>query len=113
MKLSALLLTGVLMIAGSPALADSLPPGIAAAAADPARAADKALDARRHGPELMAFAHVKAGDKVLELIPGSGYFTRLFSRVTNGQGSMPPFGDQLSPKEIADVSAYVMKAAAK
>ena len=35
------------------------------------------------------------------------------SRVTNGQGSMPPFGDQLSPKEIADVSAYVMKAAAK
>ncbi len=35
------------------------------------------------------------------------------NRVANGQGSMPPFGDQLSPKDIADVAAYVMKAAAK
>ena len=102
MKLSALLLTGVLMIAGSPALADSLPPGIAAAAADPARAADKALDARRHGPELMAFAHVKAGDKVLELIPGSGYFTRLFSRIAGPAGHVyaiwpQPYADEAVP----------------
>ena len=37
----------------------------------------------------------------------------IVSRVTNGQGSMPPFNDQLSPQEIADVAAYLMKAAAK
>ena len=64
----------------------ALPPRIAAAAADPARKGDQPTDARRHGPELMAFSGVKAGDKVLELIPGSGYFTRLFSRIVGPRG---------------------------
>jgi mono/diheme cytochrome c family protein len=31
-------------------------------------------------------------------------------RVTNGSGAMPPFKDELSEKEIADVSAYVVEA---
>ena len=35
------------------------------------------------------------------------------NRVTNGQGAMPAFGGQLSDEEIADVAAYVTKAAAK
>ena len=30
-------------------------------------------------------------------------------RVTNGQGAMPSFGDQLSEQEIADVAAYVVE----
>ena len=64
----------------------ALPPRIAAAAADPARKGDQPTDARRHGPELMAFSGVKAGDKVLELIPGSGYFARLFSRIVGPRG---------------------------
>jgi cytochrome c553 len=29
-------------------------------------------------------------------------------RVTNGSGAMPPFGDQLSEKQIEDVAAYVV-----
>ncbi len=33
------------------------------------------------------------------------------SRVSNGQGSMPPFAGQLSNQEIADVAAYVVKVA--
>jgi mono/diheme cytochrome c family protein len=32
------------------------------------------------------------------------------TRVTKGQGSMPPFKGQLSDKQIADVAAYVVKA---
>jgi mono/diheme cytochrome c family protein len=32
-------------------------------------------------------------------------------RVTNGKGVMPPFGGSLSPKQIADVAAYVSSAA--
>jgi mono/diheme cytochrome c family protein len=32
-------------------------------------------------------------------------------RVTNGRGVMPPFGGQLSAKQIADVAAYVSSAA--
>lgn len=48
-------------------------------AANPARAADLAKDAKRKGPEIVAFARVKPGQKVVDLIPGGGYFTRLFS----------------------------------
>jgi cytochrome c6 len=29
------------------------------------------------------------------------------TRVTKGQGAMPPFGDQLTPQQIADVAAFV------
>jgi len=29
------------------------------------------------------------------------------TRVTKGQGGMPPFGEQLDPQQIADVAAYV------
>jgi mono/diheme cytochrome c family protein len=29
------------------------------------------------------------------------------TRVTEGQGAMPPFGDQLTPQQIADVAAFV------
>jgi mono/diheme cytochrome c family protein len=34
-------------------------------------------------------------------------------RVTNGKGVMPSFGGQLSPKQIADVAAYVSSVAGK
>jgi mono/diheme cytochrome c family protein len=32
------------------------------------------------------------------------------TRVTEGQGAMPAFGDQLEPQQIADVSQYVVDA---
>src|SRR5574337_2232340 len=48
------------------------------ALADPARQADRADDARRKVAQVMAFAEVKPGQKVLELVPGSGYWTRVF-----------------------------------
>lgn len=66
----------------------ALPQPIAAAAANPARAADARLDARRKGPELLAFAEVKAGQKVYDLIPGAGYFTRLFSLAVGPSGKV-------------------------
>ena len=34
----------------------------------------------------MTFAEVKPGQKVLELIPGGGYFTRVFSAIVGPQG---------------------------
>jgi mono/diheme cytochrome c family protein len=34
-------------------------------------------------------------------------------RVTNGKGVMPSFSGQLSPKQIADVAAYVSSVAGK
>jgi cytochrome c6 len=38
-------------------------------------------------------------------------FDLVVDRVTNGQGAMPPFKDQLSEQQIRDVAAYVSTAA--
>ncbi|SEI40287.1 class I SAM-dependent methyltransferase [Frateuria terrea] len=62
------------------------PPYLTAAINDPGRQADRKDDARRKIAQVMAFAQVKPGDKVLELIPGSGYFTRVFSGVVGPKG---------------------------
>ena len=53
---------------------------------DPARQADQSSDARRKVAQVMMFAEVKPGQKVLELIPGSGYFTRVFSAIVGSKG---------------------------
>ena len=53
---------------------------------DPARAADKHEDARRKVALVMTFAQVKPGQKVLELVPGSGYWTRVFSAIVGPTG---------------------------
>ncbi|HET6806226.1 MAG TPA: class I SAM-dependent methyltransferase [Frateuria sp.] len=71
----------------APAPQDTMqPPYLTAAINDPGRQADRADDARRKIAQVMAFAEVKPGDKVLELIPGSGYFTRVFSGVVGAKG---------------------------
>ena len=66
-------------LAGTAARAATLPANIAAAAADPARRDQAGRDAMRHGPEILAFAGVAVGAKVVDLIPGGGYWTRLFA----------------------------------
>ncbi len=38
-------------------------------------------------------------------------YDKVVERVTNGQGVMPPFKDQLSEQQIADVAAYVSSVA--
>lgn len=42
-------------------------------------AEDAARDATRRPDAMLAFAQVKAGDTVVDMIPGHGYFTRLFA----------------------------------
>lgn len=63
-----------------------LPANIAAAAADPARANQAAQDAQRRGPEILAFAGVSPGAKVIDLIPGGGYWTGLFAASVGPSG---------------------------
>jgi predicted methyltransferase len=63
-----------------------VPPYVTAALADPERAMHVATDARRHPAELIAFSGLKAGDRVLDLIPGDGYWTRIFSRIVGPEG---------------------------
>src|SRR3954451_8752450 len=58
------------------------------ALADPARKDQSDADARRKPGQLVALAGVKPGDKVLDLIPGSGYWTRIFSKIVGPEGKV-------------------------
>ena len=68
---------------------------------DPARQADKHDDARRKVALVMTFAEVKPGQKVLELVPGSGYWTRVFSAIVGPTGHVYT----VWPDEMAKFSA--------
>jgi predicted methyltransferase len=64
-----------------------IPAYITAAVADPNRPeADTKRDADRKPAECVAFAGIKPGDKVADLIPGRGYFTKIFSKVVGPKG---------------------------
>jgi predicted methyltransferase len=67
--------------------AEAVPAYILAAVADASRpAADKDRDINRKPAESVAFAGVKPGDKVGELMPGGGYFTRVLSKTVGSNG---------------------------
>ncbi|HTT99878.1 MAG TPA: hypothetical protein VMF58_17645 [Rhizomicrobium sp.] len=65
---------------------------ITAAVNDPARPdADKQLDAERKPAEMLALMHIKPGMKVMDLVPGGGYFTRLFAKAVGPKGYVYAF----------------------
>lgn len=78
----------VLALAAGPASAQSAIPAYAAAAvADAGRPqADKDRDVHRKPAEMVVFGEIKPGSKVGELIPGGGYFTRIFSKAVGPTG---------------------------
>jgi len=47
---------------------------------------DRARDVNRKPAQVMAFAGIKSGQKIIELIPGSGYFTRMFCKIVGDSG---------------------------
>jgi len=53
---------------------------------DPGRASQRPADVRRHPRELVALAELRPGQRVLDLIPGDGYWTRIFSRIVGPRG---------------------------
>jgi predicted methyltransferase len=62
---------------------------LAAAVADPSRPqADRERDADRKPAESIAFAELKPGQRVADLLPGGGYFTRIFSGVVGSKGQV-------------------------
>jgi predicted methyltransferase len=67
--------------------AQKIPDYITAAVDDSARPADdKQLDAERKPAEMLMIAHVKPGMRVMDLVPGHGYFTRLFAKSVGPKG---------------------------
>ena len=68
------------------------PAYIAAAVADSHRPAeDTARDADRKPAEMLAFAGIKPGDVVVDLIPGKNYFSRLFAAAVGPTGHVYSF----------------------
>src|SRR5580765_2802432 len=86
---------------------------LVAALADPARKDQReASDARRKPGPLIAFAGVKPGDKILDLIPGTGYWTRIFSKVVGPEGKVYAVWPQAYAREATGNVADLRKAAA-
>src|SRR5215831_14318789 len=85
----------------APAVGASVPANIAGAIADTNRPqTDRDLDARRKPAEMLTFAGVKPGDKVLEFVPGRGYVTRLLAKAVGTGGhvyaaNLPTFNENL------------------
>jgi predicted methyltransferase len=66
-------------------------------------AADIELDARRKPFKVLAFSGIKAGDTVVEIEAGRGYYTDLFSAAVGPKGRVhminPPFFETFIPDE--------------
>ena len=95
------------------AAAPATPAYVTAALNDPARKDDAANDTRRHPAEVLTFAGVKPGDNVLELVPGEGYWTRIFSGVVGAKGHVytvwPQGMSKYATKSIANWQELVKK----
>jgi hypothetical protein len=90
----------VLLAYATPALTQQAA-NIAGAIADTNRPpTDKDLDAQRKPAEMLTFAGLKPGDKVLEFVPGRGYVTRLLAKAVGATGhvyiaNLPTFNEAL------------------
>jgi predicted methyltransferase len=101
----AILLAGLTLLApwAMPArAAEQIPSYVDAAVRDPARPnADKQRDPARKPAETIAFVGIKAGDKVGELLPGDGYFTRIIAKVVGPKGHVYTFVPRGKMAEVA------------
>lgn len=94
-------------MASAPAAGDY----IAAAVADKGRPAeDRAQDANRKPVQVLAFSGVKPGDTVVDLMPGTGYYTRLFSHIVGPRGKVialqPVEMDKAAPKGLQSLKSF-------
>lgn len=72
--------------------AHEVSPALSSAVADPARPErDRLRDALRKPAETLAFAGVEPGMRVMDLMPGGGYFTRILSVTVGEQGRVLAF----------------------
>ena len=105
----------IALACGAIPAAAAVPGYIAQAVADPGRPSeDTGRDAARHPGDLMAFAGLKPGDKVADLMPGAGYFTRVFSKAVGPKGHVyavfPKFMAGFETKEVASIEGVAADA---
>lgn len=104
-RLRRVLIGCALALVASHAWAAVTPAHIVAAVGDVGRpAADRARDADRKPAELLAFFQIKPGQRVAELLPGSGYFTRLLSKAVGPRGKVYVLGAPGAAPTVAGVT---------
>jgi predicted methyltransferase len=110
--LPALLVTG----GAFAATGSSVPAYLSAAIADPGRpAADVARDADRKPAETLVFTGIAPGQKIAELLPGAGYYTRIMSKAVGANGhiyALVPAPRPDAPANAPDFAARVKAIAA-
>jgi predicted methyltransferase len=97
MKRTTLFLASAALLASSAIVLAAAPTaGMKAAVADAGRpAADTARDENRKPAEMLAFAGITPGKVVVDLLPGGGYFTRIFAKAVEPGGRVYAyFGSQ-------------------
>jgi predicted methyltransferase len=113
---AASLLTTLAAMSGATLAAAAIPANIKAAVADGARPeADTQRDANRKPAETLAFADVRSGEQVGELIPGGGYFSRIFSKAVGPKGhvfALVPPRPASAPADQPDRNAPIKALAA-
>ena len=96
--------------------ASSNPGYIAAAVADSNRPdADKLRDANRKPVQTLEFLGVKPGEQIAEILPGGGYFTRIFSKAVGPSGhifALVPERPADAPANLPDLAGKVKAIAA-
>ncbi|HEY3860209.1 MAG TPA: methyltransferase [Gammaproteobacteria bacterium] len=83
---AAIALTSLLAALSAAADTAATPAYVTAAMHAPRRAADAPEDAHRQMAAIMTFTQAKPGQKVVELIPADGYWTRVFSGIVGDNG---------------------------
>lgn len=106
-----LMLTILLTVAAPFRTATALPSFVALAVADKHRPADdRSQDIHRKPVEVMAFTGVKPGDAVVDLMPGSGYYTRILSKIVGPRGKVyalqPVEMDKAAPKGLQSLRSF-------
>jgi predicted methyltransferase len=86
------------------------PANIVASVSDRARPpADVARDAALRPAQLLAFAGVRPGGRVVDLIPAGGYFTRLLSKAVGPNGKVYAYvPDELTRQAARDPAVAVV-----
>jgi predicted methyltransferase len=96
------LATGIIALAATASLAT-----VSVAAGRPE--ADIARDADRKPAEMISFAGIKSGQTVVDMLPGGGYFTRVFSTAVGSKGKVialiPTSQAERRPEGVAKMKA--------
>lgn len=105
-----ILATAAAFALASPLAAKPAAP-IAAAVSDKGRPADDtARDAARKPAEMLAFAQVRSGMAIGELLPGNGYFTRVFARAIGPRGTVYAWLPGTEPGRMTERFDPILKA---